>query len=144
MRKRSFVAAAAMALLLAAPQAGANPPGVPPNAIMVAVEDGKPVKVDLGSPQTHGMYVKVWGSYKVGDKEVLASGDAQEGVNDPKTGCLYIASSEGGQCFYPSENQGNKSHEFIKSVHGAGPFTLTIEPPAGAQGAFYYRLENAP
>lgn len=144
MRTSALVVAAGLALGLAAGRVSANPVGVPPNAIAVPVEDGHEVRIDLGSPQTHGWYVKVWGSYKVGDTEYKANGSAKDGVNDPKSGCVFITSTDGGACFYPSEDQGNKSHEFLKSVHGAGPFTLVIEPPAGAQGAFYYRLENAP
>ena len=144
MRKPCLIIGAALTLATSAGQGSANPVGVPPNAKEVAVNEGQPVRIDLGSPQTHGWYVKIWGSYKVGDQEYLANGTAKEGVFDPKSGCVYVMSADGGQCFYPSEDQGNKSHEFLKSVHGAGPFTLMLDPPAGAHGAFYYRLENAP
>jgi hypothetical protein len=144
MRTPFLLMSTAAVLLALAGHAGANPPGVPPNATEIAVDEGKPVHIDLGSPQQHGWYVKIWGSYKVGDADVMASGNAKEGENDPKSGCVYVVSPQGGVCFYPSENQGNKSHEFLKSVHGTGPFALTIDPPAGAHGALYYRLENAP
>lgn len=144
MRALALVAIAALTTAFAAGQGHANPVGVPPNAIPVPVEDGHEVRIELGSPQTHGWYVKVWGSYKVGNTEYKANGSAKDGVNDPKSGCVFITSAGGGVCFYPSEDQGNKSHEFLKSVHGVGPFTLVLQPPPGARGAFYYRLENAP
>jgi hypothetical protein len=62
----------------------------------------------------------------------------------PGTGCVYIAWEGGGQCFFPSENHGNWAHEFLKSIHGGPPITLGLIPPAGAKGAFYYRVDNAP
>jgi hypothetical protein len=67
-----------------------------------------------------------------------------EGEFNPGAGCVYIAWEGGGQCFFPSENQGNKAHEFLKSIHGGPPITLGLIAPAGAHGAFYYRVDNAP
>jgi hypothetical protein len=75
---------------------------------------------------------------------VRAEGAAKEGEFNPGSGCVYIAWEGGGQCFFPSENQGNRGHEFLKSIHGGPPITLGFIPPAGAQGAFYYRVDNAP
>jgi hypothetical protein len=57
---------------------------------------------------------------------------------------VHIAWEGGGQCFLPSENPGTRAHEFLKSVHDGPPITLGFIPPAGAHGAFYYRIDNAP
>jgi hypothetical protein len=32
----------------------------------------------------------------------------------------------------------------IKPISGGPPITLGLIPPAGAHGAFYYRVDNAP
>ena len=85
----------------------------------------------------------IWG-LQGGDQEFLANGAAKEGEFNPNSGCVYIAWEGGGQCFFPSENQGNRAHEFLKSIHGGPPITLGFIPPAGAQGELYYRVDNAP
>jgi hypothetical protein len=108
------------------------------------VIEGKTISIDLGTPTAHGWYVLIWGSYKVGDQEFLANGAAKEGEFNPQAGCVYIAWEGGGQCFFPSESQGNRAHEFLKSIHGGPPITLGFNPPAGAHGAFYFRVDNAP
>ena len=86
----------------------------------------------------------IWGGYKVGDQEFLANGAAKEGEFNPGAGCVYIAWEGGGQCFFPSENQGNRAHEFLKSIHAGPPITPGFIPPPGAHCAFYYRVDNAP
>ena len=144
MRSRIAPAAIAFELAAVANPAAANPLGVPPTAKPIEVIEGKTVSIPLGTPTAHGWYVLVWGSYKAGDQEFLANGRAKEGQFDPSAGCVYIAWEGGGQCFFPSENQGNRAHEFIKPVRGGPPITLGFSPPAGAQGAFYYRVDNAP
>jgi hypothetical protein len=144
MRSKFAVAAVALALVAAASLVIANPVGVPPTAKPFDVIEGKTISIDLGTPTAHGWYVLVWGSYKVGDQEFLANGAAKEGEFNPGAGCVYIAWEGGGQCFVPSENQGNRAHEFLKSIHGGPPITLGLIPAAGAHGAFYYRVDNAP
>ncbi len=138
------VAVVAMASIVAASGVVANPLGAPPTAKPFEMIEGKPISIALGTPTAHGWYVPVWGSYKVGDKEFLANGAAKEGEFDAGSGCVSVAWQGGGQCFFPSENQGNKAHEFLKSIHGGPPITLGLIPPAGAQGEFYYRVDNAP
>ena len=142
MRTKFAMAAVALALVAAASRVVANPPGVPSTAKPFDVNGGEKVSIDLGTPPSHGLYVKIWGSYKIGDQEFLANGSAKEGAFDPAAGCVYIAWEGGGQCFFPSER--NTGHEFLKSVHVGTPITLGLVPPAGAHGAFYYRVENAP
>jgi hypothetical protein len=144
MRSKFAVAVVAMAPVMAASPVVANPLGVPPTAKPIEVIEGKKISIELGTSTAHGWYVLVWGSYKVGDQEFLANGAAKEGEFNPGSGCVYIAWEGGGQCFFPSENQGNKPHEFLKSIHGGPPITLGLIPPAGAQGEFYYRVDNAP
>jgi hypothetical protein len=144
MRSKLAVAVLALALVAAASQAKANPVGVPPTAKPFEVIEGKAISIELGTPTAHGWYVLIWGSYKVGDREFLANGAAKEGEFNPQAGCVYIAWGGGGQCFFPSENQGNKAHEFLKSIRGGPPITLGLIPPPGAQGAFFYRVDNAP
>ena len=144
MRSRFAVAAVALALVVAASRVIANPVGIPPTAKPFDVIEGKTISIELGTPTAHGWYVLIWGSYKVGDQEFLANGAAKEGEFNPGSGCVYIAWEGGGQCFFPSENQGNRAHEFLKSIHGGPPITLGFIPPAGAHGAFYYRVDNAP
>jgi hypothetical protein len=144
MRTQFAVATVALAFAAAASQAIANPLGVPPTAKPIDVIEGKNISIELGTPTAHGWYVLVWGSYKVGDQEFLANGAAKEGEFNPASGCVYIAWEGGGQCFFPPENQGNRAHEFLKSIHGGPPITLGLVPPAGAQGEFYYRVDNAP
>jgi hypothetical protein len=144
MRSKVVVAAVALALVLAANRVIANPAGVPPTAKPVDVNEGEKISIELGTPTAHGWYVLIWGSYKVGDQEFLANGAAKEGEFNPGAGCVYIAWEGGGQCFFPSESQSNRGHEFIKSIHGGPPITLGLVPPAGAHGAFYYRVDNAP
>ena len=85
----------------------------------------------------------IWGGYKVGDQEFLTNGAAKEGEFNPGAGCVYIAWEGGGQCFFPSENQGARAHEFLKSVHGGPPIALGLTRPQ-ARTAFYYRVDNAP
>lgn len=144
MRSKLAVAAVALALDMAASRVIANPAGVPPTAKPFDVLGGKTISIELGTPTAHGWYVLIWGSYKVGDQEFLANGAAREDKFSPGAGCVYIAWEGGGQCFFPSENQGNKAHEFLKLIHGGPPITLGLIPPAGARGAFYYRVDNAP
>jgi hypothetical protein len=108
MRSRCAIAALALALLMAAGGVIANPLGIPPTAKPFDVVEGKTISVDLGTPTAHGWYVLVWGGYKVGDQEFLANGSAKEGEFNPGAGCVYIAWKGGGQCFFPSENQGNR------------------------------------
>jgi hypothetical protein len=144
MRSMFAVAAVALALVAAASRVIANPVGVPPTAKLLDVIEGKTISIDLGTPTAHGWYVLIWGSYKVGDQEFLANGAAKEGEFNPQAGCVYIAWEGGGQCFFPSESQGNRAHEFLKSIHGGPPITLGFNPPAGAHGAFYFRVDNAP
>jgi hypothetical protein len=136
----------ALALALVAVASGglANPVGVPSTAKPFDVIEGEKISIELGTPALHGWYVKIWGSYKVGDQEFLANGAAKEGEFNPGAGCVYIDWKGGGQCFFPSENQGNSGHEFLKSLHIGLPITLGLVPPAGAHGAFYYRVEGAP
>ena len=95
-------------LALAGPAGGANanPVGVPPTAKLIDVVEGQSIDIELGTPTAHGWYVLVWGGYKVGDQEFLANGAAKEGEFNPGAGCVYIAWEGGGQCFFPSENQG--------------------------------------
>ena len=78
----------------------------------------------------------------MGDQEFLANGAAKEGEFNPGAGCAYVAWEGGGQRFFPFENQGNKAHEFLKSI--LPPIMLGLIPPAGARGASYYRFDNAP
>jgi len=144
MRSRFAVAAVTLVMVVAAGRAIANPLGIPPTAKPFDVIEGNQIGIALGTPTAHGWYVLVWGSYKVGDQEFLANGAAKEGEFDPGTGCVYVAWEGGGQCFFPSENQGNRAHEFLKSIHGGPPITLSLIPPKGAQGTFYYRVDNAP
>ena len=144
MRREFNVSAAALALVVVATQVIANPLGVPPTAKPIDVAEGKKISIELGTPTAHGWYVLIWGSYKVGDQEFLANGAAKEGEFNPGAGCVYIAWEGGGQCFFLSESQGNRGHEFIKSIHGWPPITLGLVPPAGAHGAFYSRVDNAP
>jgi len=140
MRSKFAVAAVALALVVAASRVIANPVGVPPTAKPFDVIEDKKISIELGTPTAHGWLVLIWGSYKVGDQEFLANGAAKEGEFNPGAG----AWEGGGQCFFPSENQGNKAHEFLKSIHGGPPITLGLIPPAGAHGAVYYRVDNAP
>ena len=70
MRSKVVVAAVALALVLAANRAIANPVGVPPTAKPVDVNEGEKVSIELGTPTAHGWYVLIWGSYKVGDQAV--------------------------------------------------------------------------
>jgi hypothetical protein len=144
MRSKLAVAAIALALVTVAGRLIANPLGVPPTAKPFDVIGGQKISIELGTPTAHGWYVLVWGSYKVDDQEFLANGAAKDGDFSPDAGCVYIAWEGGGQCFFPSESQGNKAHEFLKSIHGGPPITLGMVPPAGARGAFYYRVDNAP
>jgi hypothetical protein len=144
MRSKFAAAALALALAVVGSRVFANPLGVPPTAKPFDVIEGKKISIELGTPTAHGWYVLIWGSYKVGDQEFLANGAAKEGEFNPSAGCVYIAWEGGGQCFFPSENQGNNAHEFLKSIHGGPPITLGLIPPAGAHGAFYYRVDNAP
>jgi hypothetical protein len=144
MRSKIAQAAGAVALAAAASRVIANPVGVPPTAKPFDVIEGKKINIELGTPTAHGWYVLIWGSYKVGDQEFLANGAANEGEFKPETGCVYVAWDGGGQCFFPSENQGNRAHEFLKAIHGGPPITLGLVPPAGARGVFYYRVDNAP
>jgi hypothetical protein len=144
MRSKFTVAAFALASVVAASRVIANPIGVPPTAKPFEVTEGNKISIELGTPTAHGWYVLIWGSYRVGDQEFLANGAAKEGEFNPGAGCVYIAWEGGGQCFVPSENQGNKAHEFLKAIHGGPPITLGLIPPAGAHGAFYYRVDNAP
>ena len=144
MRSRLTLAAVALVLVVAAGPVIANPPGVPPTAKPFEVIEDRKISIDLGTPTAHGWYVLIWGSYKVGDQEFLANGAAKEGAFNPGAGCVYIAWEGGGQCFFLSESQGNRGHEFIKSIHGGPPITLGLIPPAGAHGTFYYRVDNAP
>jgi hypothetical protein len=144
MRSEFAVAAVALALVAGASPVAANPAGVPSTAKPFDVNEGEKVSIELGTPSAHGWYVKVWGSYKVGDQEFLANGAATDGGFKPNAGCVYIAWEGGGQCFLPAESLGNAGHEFLKSVHVGAPITLGLVPPAGAHGAFYYRIENAP
>jgi hypothetical protein len=144
MRSRYAVAASALASVMAASGVIANPLGIPPTAKPFDVVDGKTISIELGKPTAHGWYVLVWGGYKVGDREFLANGSAKEGEFNPGAGCVYIAWEGGGQCFFPSENQGNKAHEFLKPIRGGPPITLGFLPPAGAHDVFYYRVDNAP
>ena len=123
------MAALALALVAAASQVVANPLGVPPTAKPFDVVEGEKISIELGTPSAHGWYVLVWGSYKVGDQEFLASGTAKEGEFNPGSGCVYIAWEGGGQCFLPSENQSNRTHEFLKSIHGGPSITLGFIPP---------------
>jgi hypothetical protein len=136
--------AVALAFVITASRVAANPVGVPPTAKPFDVVEGEKIGIALGTPTAHGWYVLIWGSYKVGDQEFLANGAAKEGEFNPAAGCVYIAWDGGGQCFFPSENQGNKAHEFLKSIHGGPPIALGLIPPAGAHGGFYYRVDNAP
>ncbi len=144
MRTKFAVATVALAFAFAASQAIANPLGVPPTAKPIDVIEGKNISIELGTPTAHGWYVLVWSGYKVGDQEFVAQGAAKEGEFNPASGCVYVAWEGGGLCFVPSENQGNRTHEFLKSIHGGPPITLGLIPPAGAQGEFYYRVDNAP
>jgi hypothetical protein len=144
MRNKFIVAAVALASAVAAGRVIANPVGIPPTAKPIDVVEDKKISIELGTPPAHGWYVLIWGSYKVGDQEFLANGAAKEGEFKPDAGCVYIAWEGGGQCFFPSENQGNRAHEFLKPVRGGPPITLGLIPPAGAHGAFYYRVDNAP
>src|SRR5580704_984517 len=121
MHSKFAVAAVALAWVIAANGANANPPGVPPTAKPFDVIEGKEVSIPLGTPTAHGWWVLVWGSYKVGDQEFLANGAAKEGEFNPGAGCVYIAWEGGGQCFFPSESQGNRAHEFLKSIRGGPP-----------------------
>jgi len=118
MRSRLTLAAVALVLVVAAGPVIANPPGVPPTAKPFEVIEDRKISIDLGTPTAHGWYVLIWGSYKVGDQEFLANGAAKEGAFNPGAGCVYIAWEGGGQCFFPSESQGNRAHEFLKSIHG--------------------------
>ena len=144
MRSKIAAAAGALALVTAAGRVIANPVGVPPTAKPFDVIEGEKINIELGTPTAHGWYVLIWGSYKVGDQELLANGNAKDGEFNPSAWCVYVAWDGGGQCFFPSENQGNRAHEFLKSIHGGPPVTLGLVPPAGAQGVFYYRVDNAP
>lgn len=144
MRSEFVMAAVGVALVAIASRVVANPPGVPSTTKPFDVNEGEKVSIELGTPTPHGWYVKIWGSYKVGDQEFLANGAAKEGEFKPDSGCVYIAWEGGGQCFFPSESLGNTGHEFLKSVHVGTPITLGLVPPPGAHGAFYYRVENAP
>ncbi len=144
MGSKFAVAAVTLALVVAASRVIANPLGIPPTSKPFEVIEGKEISIALGTPTAHGWWVLIWGSYKVGDQEFLASGAAKEGEFAPGAGCVYVAWEGGGQCFFPSENQGNRAHEFLKSIHGGPPISLGLIPPAGAQGTFYYRVDNAP
>ena len=139
-------AAAIGVLALAGPAGGANanPVGVPPTAKLIDVVEGQSIDIELGTPTAHGWYVLVWGGYKAGDQEFLANGAAKEGELNPGARCVYIAWEGGRQCFFPSENQGARAHEFLKPVRGGPPIRLGFVPPPGAHGAFYYRVDNAP
>lgn len=144
MRSKFPVAAVALAVVAVTSRVIANPLGVPPTAKPFDVAEGKTINIELGTPTAHGWYVLIWGSYKVGDQEFLANGAAKEGEFNPGSGCVYIAWNGGGQCFFPSENQGNRTHEFLKPIRGGPPITLGLNPPPGAHGIFYYRVDNAP
>ena len=144
MGSKTAAAAGVLALVAAASRVIANPVGVPPTAKPFDVIEGEKINIELGTPTAHGWYVLIWGSYRVGDQEFLANGVAKEGEFDPGAGCVYVAWDGGGQCFFPSESQGNKAHEFLKPIHGGPPVTLGLVPPAGAHGVFYYRVDNAP
>ncbi len=144
MRSNLVVTAVALASVVAADRVAANPVRVPPTAEPFDVIEGEKISIDLGTPTAHGWHVLIWGSYKVGDQEFLAKGAAKEGEFNPGAGCVYIAWEGGGQCFFPSESQGARAHELLKSIHGGPPITLGLIPPAGAHGAFYYRVDNAP
>ena len=144
MRSKIDAAAVALALVTTASRVTANPVGVPPTAKPFDVIEGQKIGIELGTPTAHGWNVLVWGSYKVGDQEFMANGAAKEGEFNPGAGCVYIAWDGGGQCFFPSENQGNRGHEFLKSIRGEPPITLSLIPPSGAHGTFYYRVDNAP
>jgi hypothetical protein len=102
----------------------------------IRCDRGQEDSIELGTPTAHGWYALISGSYKVGDQEFLANGVAKEGEFHLSAGCVYIAWESGGRCFFPSENQDNKAHEFLKSIHGGRPITLGLIPPAGAHGAF--------
>lgn len=143
MRKRILLFAAALPLILAAAPGQANPPGVPPDAKPISVDEGTPVKIDLGTPPPHGWWVKVWGSYKIGDTDFYATGKATDGVNDPATGCVFLTLPDGGQCYYPAELVAKYGREYLKSAHGSAPVMLTIQPLAGAHGTLYYRVDFA-
>src|ERR1700679_1181804 len=116
MRSKFTVAAFALASVVAASRVIANPIGVPPTAKPFEVTEGNKISIELGTPTAHGWYVLIWGSYKVGDQEFLANGVAKEGEFNPGAGCVYIAWEGGGQCFFPSENQSNRAHEFLKAI----------------------------
>jgi hypothetical protein len=103
---------AALALVVAASRVTANPLGVPPTAKPFDVVEGEKISIELGTPTPHGWYVLIWGSYKVGDQEFVANGAAKEGEFNPGSGCVYIAWEGGGQCFFPSENQGTERTSF--------------------------------
>ena len=115
----------------------ANPVGVPPTVKPFDVIEGKKLSLELGMPTAHGWYVLVWGSCKVEDQEFLANGAAKEGEFNPGAGCIYIAREGGGQCFFPSENQGDRAHEFLKSIQAG-------RRSRWAGWRFYYRVDNAP
>ncbi len=140
MRSKFAVAAVALALVVAASRVIANPVGVPPTAKPFDVIEDKKISIELGTPTAHGWLVLIWGSYKVGRSGVPGEWRRQGGRVQPW--CRRLGGR--GQCFFPSENQGNKAHEFLKSIHGGPPITLGLIPPAGAHGAVYYRVDNAP
>ena len=91
MGSKFAVATVALALVVAASRAAANPVGVPPTAKPIEVTEGNKISIELGTPTAHGWYVLIWGSYKVGDQEFLANGAAKEGEFNPGAGCVYIA-----------------------------------------------------
>ena len=46
--------------------------------------------------------------------------------------------------FSSLREQGNRVSEFLKSIDGGPPITLSLNPPAVAHDAFLLRVDNAP